>query len=166
LWFDRQGSWHGVLRNRHSMRRDRDSAIRRGLQALGEDPNDKSYRTDVCLLRARHRRGDCNNRGSKPTVTSGEETRVAAVDGSRASRVVVQSCLLTGSWHLAWLHDGSRMTRECPVRFCERLGVKLPGATLPPSNCRCAAPAVNENLTMEHLSRRVLLSESARYTRN
>jgi hypothetical protein len=23
------------------------------------------------------------------------------------------------------------MTRECPVRFCERLGVKLPGATLP-----------------------------------
>ena len=51
--------------------------------------------------------------------------------GSRASRVVVQSCLPTGSWHVAWLHDGSRMTRECPVRFCERLGVKLPGATLP-----------------------------------
>src|SRR6266487_4581899 len=51
--------------------------------------------------------------------------------GSRASRVVVQSCLLTGSWHVAWLHDGSRMTRECPVRFCERLGVKLPEATLP-----------------------------------
>jgi hypothetical protein len=24
------------------------------------------------------------------------------------------------------------MTRECPVRFCERLGVKLLGATLPP----------------------------------
>jgi hypothetical protein len=23
------------------------------------------------------------------------------------------------------------MTRECPVRFCERLGVQLPGATLP-----------------------------------
>ncbi len=23
------------------------------------------------------------------------------------------------------------MTRECPVRFCERLGAKLPGATLP-----------------------------------
>jgi hypothetical protein len=29
------------------------------------------------------------------------------------------------------LLDGSRMTRECHVRFCERLGVKLPGATLP-----------------------------------
>src|SRR6266550_3623435 len=52
--------------------------------------------------------------------------------GSRASRVVVQSCSPTGSWHVAWLHDGSRMTRECPVRFCERLGVKLLGATLPP----------------------------------
>src|SRR6266481_5870738 len=51
--------------------------------------------------------------------------------GSRTSRVVVQSCLPTGSWHVAWLHDGSRMTRECPVRFCERLGVKLLGATLP-----------------------------------
>ena len=24
------------------------------------------------------------------------------------------------------------MTRECHVRFCERLGVRLPGATLPP----------------------------------
>ena len=24
------------------------------------------------------------------------------------------------------------MTRECHVRFCERLGVGLPGATLPP----------------------------------
>ena len=23
------------------------------------------------------------------------------------------------------------MTRECHVQFCERLGVKLPGATLP-----------------------------------
>jgi hypothetical protein len=32
-----------------------------------------------------------------------------------------------------WLPDGSRMTRECHVRFCERLGVKLPGATLPPA---------------------------------
>ncbi len=29
-----------------------------------------------------------------------------------------------------WFLDGSRMTRECHVRFCERLGVKLPGATL------------------------------------
>ena len=29
------------------------------------------------------------------------------------------------------LLDGSRMTRECHVRFCERLGVKLSGATLP-----------------------------------
>lgn len=27
------------------------------------------------------------------------------------------------------------MTRECRVRFCERLGVKLPGATLPAMTC-------------------------------
>jgi len=51
--------------------------------------------------------------------------------GSRASRVVVQSCLPTGSWHVAWLHDGSRMTRECPVRFCERLGVETPRGDSP-----------------------------------
>ena len=63
--------------------------------------------------------------------------------GSRASRVVVQSCLLTGSWHVAWLHDGSRMTRECPVRFCERLGVKLPGATLPPAIGRQGSSTVS-----------------------
>jgi len=60
--------------------------------------------------------------------------------GSRASPVAVQSCLLTGSWHVAWLHDGSRMTRECPVRFCERLGVKLPGATLPPTKTLAKCP--------------------------
>jgi hypothetical protein len=28
------------------------------------------------------------------------------------------------------------MTRECPVRFCERLVVKLLGATLPPGTMR------------------------------
>ena len=32
---------------------------------------------------------------------------------------------------LAWLLDGSRMSREVHVRFCERLGVKSPGPTLP-----------------------------------
>src|SRR5271165_6118311 len=29
----------------------------------------------------------------------------------------------------AWLHDGSCMSREAHVQFCERLGVRLPGAT-------------------------------------
>jgi hypothetical protein len=29
------------------------------------------------------------------------------------------------------LLDGSRMSREVHVRFCERLGVKSPGPTLP-----------------------------------
>jgi hypothetical protein len=31
------------------------------------------------------------------------------------------------------------MTRECHVRFCERLGVKIPGATLPPGKSSSAA---------------------------
>ena len=72
--------------------------------------------------------------------------------GSRAFRVVVQSCLLTGSWHVAWLHDGSRMTRECPVRFCERLGVKLPGATLPANSVWPIATTsrlIDKNLSRE-----------------
>ena len=41
------------------------------------------------------------------------------------------------------------MTRECPVRFCERLGVKLLGATLPPGTslplCRLWDQPVNLN---------------------
>ena len=32
---------------------------------------------------------------------------------------------------LSCLLDGSRMSREVHVRFCERLGVQLPGPTLP-----------------------------------
>ena len=35
---------------------------------------------------------------------------------------------------LACLLDGSRMSREVHVRFCERLGVQLPGPTLPGSD--------------------------------
>src|SRR5271167_5203787 len=31
----------------------------------------------------------------------------------------------------AWLHDGSCMSREAHVQFCERLGVRFPGATHP-----------------------------------
>ena len=31
------------------------------------------------------------------------------------------------------------MTRECHVRFCERLGVRLPGATLPPRTPKIGA---------------------------
>src|ERR1700730_7045755 len=33
----------------------------------------------------------------------------------------------------------SRMTRECQVRICERLGVKFPGPTRPKCECRLAA---------------------------
>ncbi len=35
-----------------------------------------------------------------------------------------------------WLLGGSRLTRECHVRFCERLGVELYGATLPSGTCK------------------------------
>ncbi len=38
-----------------------------------------------------------------------------------------QSSSLIGS--TSRFTDGSRMTRECPVRFCEQLGVKLPRLT-------------------------------------
>jgi hypothetical protein len=31
--------------------------------------------------------------------------------------------LLTGRLHVPWLHDGSCMSREAHVQFCERLGV-------------------------------------------
>jgi hypothetical protein len=35
-----------------------------------------------------------------------------------------------GRWeHAAWLFDGSCMSREAHVQFCESLGVRLPGAT-------------------------------------
>jgi hypothetical protein len=34
----------------------------------------------------------------------------------------------------------SRMTRECQVRICERLGVKFPGPTRPNANCQRAPP--------------------------
>src|SRR5580658_234603 len=44
------------------------------------------------------------------------------------------------------LLDGSRMTRECHVRFCERLGVKLPGATHPPGTMDCGFQVFNERL--------------------
>ena len=34
------------------------------------------------------------------------------------------------------------MTRECHVQFCERLGVKLPGATLPSATLAFNVPAI------------------------
>jgi hypothetical protein len=46
---------------------------------------------------------------------------------------------------LACLLDGSRMSREVHVRFCERLGVQLPGPTSPASTLLWGAvlPSVN-----------------------
>jgi hypothetical protein len=43
---------------------------------------------------------------------------------------VRRSCLPIGRWErAAWLFDGSCMSREAHVQFCESLGVRLPGAT-------------------------------------
>jgi len=43
------------------------------------------------------------------------------------------------------------MRRESHVRFCERLGVKLPGATLPTPTQECAFQWV-ENLSTSELA--------------
>ena len=69
--------------------------------------------------------GPKGNTKSYANISGGHDT------GLLASRAGVQSCLLTGRWHVTRLHDGSCMSREAHVQFCERLGVRLPGATLP-----------------------------------
>ena len=40
-----------------------------------------------------------------------------------------RSCFTTGVWLGIWLDSGSRMTRECHVRICERLRGKFPRPT-------------------------------------
>ncbi len=65
------------------------------------------------------------NRSSEPSentksyanISGGQDT------GLHAFCAGVQSCLLTGSWRDARLHNGSCMSREAHVQFCERLGV-------------------------------------------
>src|SRR5271167_4632994 len=52
----------------------------------------------------------------------------------------------------AWLHDGSCMSRESHVQFCERLGVRLPGAThlvicCRPGNAEAAMARMRELMT-------------------
>src|SRR5271156_7113877 len=56
-------------------------------------------------------------------IVSGEQHT-----GSLAFHGALQSCLHTGGW-VAWLLDGSCMSREAHVQFCESLGVRFPGAT-------------------------------------
>jgi hypothetical protein len=79
----------------------------------------------------------CWSSGPKGNIKSYASTSGEPATGFRASRVVVQSCLLTGSWQLTRLHDGSCMSREAQVQFCERLGVRFPGATLPGFTLLC-----------------------------
>jgi hypothetical protein len=68
--------------------------------------------------------GPSENTRSYGIITGGLDT------GSRASHCVSQSSLPIGRWeHAAGLFDGSCMSREAHVQFCEGLGVRLPGAT-------------------------------------
>jgi RNA-directed DNA polymerase len=66
--------------------------------------------------------GPSVNTKSCVTIFGGQHT------GSIVSPVALRSCLLTGRW-VAWLLDGSCMSREAHVQFCESLGVRFPGAT-------------------------------------
>jgi hypothetical protein len=58
------------------------------------------------------------------------ENGLVCMIGFVASFLGVQGFLRTGC--VSRSTDGSRMTRECPVRFCEQLRVKFPRLTHPP----------------------------------
>jgi len=87
--------------------------------------------------------GPKGNTKSYANISGGHDT------GLLASRAGVQSCLLTGRWHVTRLHDGSCMSREAQVQFCERLGVRFPGATLPPATLPNPQEAPLDPLTFE-----------------
>src|SRR5260370_3016595 len=69
--------------------------------------------------------GPCGNTSASAGIVD------APSIGSAVSRVGRRGCLPTGtSWACGRrLGDGSRMSGDVQVRFCERLGVKLPRAT-------------------------------------
>lgn len=53
--------------------------------------------------------------------------RRPAPDGWTRCKPLHHCCSITGAWPAPRLDDGSRMTRECHVRFCERLRGKSRG---------------------------------------
>jgi hypothetical protein len=55
------------------------------------------------------------------------------------------------------------MTRECHVRFCERLGVKHPGATLPPATPDFTLPMRSTRYSAIWREDRTLRATSAFY---
>jgi hypothetical protein len=98
--------------------------IRGGSNITGGFTAQRSTRSNVNWTKS-WSSGPKGNTKSYANISGGHDT------GLLASRAGVQSCLLTGRWHVTRLHDGSCMSREAHVQFCERLGVRLPGATLP-----------------------------------
>ncbi len=59
-------------------------------------------------------------------------TRAERCDGLKAVRKHSPSSSRIGAWDLRrWLDDGSRMSREVHVRFCESPRVRFPRATYP-----------------------------------
>jgi hypothetical protein len=98
--------------------------IRGGSNITGGFTAQRSTRSNVNWTKS-WSSGPKGNTKSYANISGGHDT------GLLASRAGVQSCLLTGRWHVTRLHDGSCMSREAQVQFCERLGVRLPGATLP-----------------------------------
>ena len=77
------------------------------------------------------KKSSIKGRGAKSAVSRGN--RLAGSTGNgRNSRASGRSAI---SHETRSQLDGSRMTRECHVRFCEGLGVKLPGLL---SRARCA----------------------------
>src|SRR5271156_4437793 len=82
-------------------------------------------------------------------IVSGEQHT-----GSLAFHGALQSCLHTGGW-VAWLLDGSCMSREAHVQFCESLGVRFPGATHPMLESRiCMVDGAGRILRAAEFARR------------
>ena len=90
--------------------------IRGGSNITGGFTAQRSTRSNVNWTKS-WSSGPKGNTKSYANISGGHDT------GLLASRAGVQSCLLTGRWHVTRLHDGSCMSREAHVQFCERLGV-------------------------------------------
>jgi len=103
--------------------------IRRSRNCLGSTTRSYEVGSNITggFTARRSTRSDVNwtkswSAGPKGNTKGYVSTSGGPDNGLRASRAGVQSCLLTGSWHAARLHDGSCMSREAHEQFCERLG--------------------------------------------
>src|SRR5271170_1693945 len=57
------------------------------------------------------------------------------MDCANSAKRTKSICSLAVRGATGWLGNGSRMSREVQVRFCEGLGVKFPRSTLPVIHC-------------------------------